>query len=62
MTKAEALRRIAELHDAWAIKYGDSVPSSPVKDPVWNADMNAPPATLDELNQATQAILAQVTP
>lgn len=70
VTRAEALRRIAELHTAWSLKHGDTVPYVAADEnphdgkttdlSIWQADRSAPPAIDDELNAAIKAILAQI--
>ena len=60
MTRAEALRQIAAIHEAWSLRYGDGVPSTPDGDPMWNADQNASPEIDDPLNEQIKAILAQI--
>ncbi len=70
MTRAEALKKIAELHADWSLKHGDDVPyvaehEGPNGDEdsdlsVWQADRSAPPGIDDPLNQAIKRILAQV--
>lgn len=70
MTRAEALARIAELHTAWSLKYGDEVPyvaadanphDGQTSDlAIWQADRSAPAEIDDPLNEAIKAILAQV--
>jgi hypothetical protein len=57
MTKAELLRRVAALHEAWSLKHGDEVPVDPDGDSMWNADMNAPAAVDDPLNAAIKKLL-----
>lgn len=67
MTRAEALRKIAELHTAWSLKHGDSVPYVPEHAgdgetdlSTWQADRSASSAIDDPLNEQIKAILAQV--
>lgn len=54
ITKAEALKRIAAVHEAWSLKHGDDTAY------VDNAEMEAPAEAQDELNTAIMAILDQV--
>lgn len=70
MTRDEALRQIATLHEAWSLRHGDDVPyvatdSNPhdgrTSDlSIWQADRSAPPEIDDPLNEAIKAILAQI--
>jgi hypothetical protein len=67
MTRDEAMRRIAALHQAWSLKYGDLVPYVPEDvgaDPtdlsIWQADRSATAAQQDELNVAIVEILGQI--
>lgn len=70
MTRAEALRRIADLHTAWSLKHGDDVPYNPAHaNPHdgettdlsnWQADRSAPAELDDPLNEKIKAILAQI--
>lgn len=70
MTRAEALKRIAELHTKWSLKHGDEVPyvaehANPHPGSVsdlsrWQADRSAPSEIDDPLNEAIVAILAEL--
>lgn len=71
VTRAEALRQIAELHRAWALRHGDSVPYEPVDAAphhvgqatdlaIWQADRSAPADVDDPLNAAIKTILGQI--
>ena len=70
MTRAEALRRIADLHQKWSLKHGDDVPyvaadahphDGQTSDlAVWQADRSASAGIDDPLNEAIKAILAQI--
>lgn len=70
MTRTEALQRIGELHTAWSLEHGDTVPYVPEDaNPhdgqttdlsVWQADRSAPPEVDDRLNEQIVAILAQI--
>lgn len=65
ITKVEALKRIAALHEEFALKHGDTAPYvGPEKGPTdaaeFNADLGAPAAAQDELNRKIMAILDQV--
>jgi hypothetical protein len=70
MTRAEAMAKIAELHTAWSLKYGDSVPyvaedAAPTDGKttdlaIWQADRSATADQQDGLNAAIKAILAQI--
>lgn len=65
MTRAEALRKIAELHTAWSVWHAEEVPAPTAGDSdesVWHADLLAPPEIDDSLNRQIKAILAQVDP
>lgn len=61
MTRTEALKRIAELHEQWSLEHGDEVPNLG-GDPVWQADQFASSDIDDPLNEQITAILAKVTP
>lgn len=70
MTRGEAMRRIAELHREWSLKYGDTVPyvaadSAPHPGSrsdyaAHQADRSAPPEIDDPLMEQVKAILAQI--
>lgn len=70
MTRDEALRQIAALHEAWSLQHGDDVPyvaadanphDGKTSDlSMWQADRSAPPEIDDPLNQAIKEILAQI--
>jgi hypothetical protein len=70
VTRAEAMRQIAELHREWSLRYGDVVPyvaadSAPHPGATSDyaahqADRSAPPEIDDPLNEQIKAILAQV--
>jgi hypothetical protein len=70
VTRAEALRRIGELHTAWSLQYGDVVPYVAADEnphdgqttdlSVWQADRSASPDIDDLLNEEIKAILAQI--
>lgn len=67
MNRAQANRAIAELHRAWALQHGDSVPyvaadaSGPKSDlAIWQAERSAPAELQDDLNHAIMEILAGV--
>ena len=67
MKRAEALRRIGDLHRDWSLKHGDSVPVNPQDIPAgatdagaWNADLSAPAELQDDLNAQIVAILDQI--
>ena len=70
MTRADALRRIGELHTKWSLKHGDDVPyvaadanphDGQTSDlSIWQADRSAPAEIDDPLNEAIKAILAQI--
>ena len=70
MTRAEALRRIGELHTKWSLKHGDDVPyvaadanphDGQTSDlAMWQADRSAPAEIDDPLNEAIKNILAQI--
>lgn len=70
MKRAEALRRIADLHTAWSVKHGDEVPYVNADEgphdgettdlSIWQADRSAPPDIDDPLNEAIKDILAQI--
>jgi hypothetical protein len=56
ITRAEALKKISELHEAWGLKHGSDEPY--VDNP---APGTEPPANAqDELNVKIAAILAQI--
>lgn len=59
MTRADAMRKIAELHDAWSLRHGDEVPNLGAES-IWQADMYAPAEIDDPLNDQIKAILAQI--
>ena len=70
MKRAEALRRIADLHTAWSLQHGDDVAyvaedanphDGQTSDlSTWQADRSASPELDDPLNEAIKAILAQI--
>lgn len=60
ITKAEALRQIAAVHDAWAIEHADDVQAMPDGDSEFHVDQGASASVNDELNAKIQAILARV--
>lgn len=69
MKRAEAMRRIADLHSEWALKHADSVTVPPLdQDPyagmadrgLHAVDLYAPAEAEDELNAAIVAILAEI--
>ena len=70
MNRADALRRIGELHTAWSLEHGDEVPYVAADEnphdgqttdlSLWQADRSAPPEIDDPLNEQIKAILAQV--
>ena len=70
MTRAEALRRIGELHTAWSLQHGDTVPYVKADEnphdgqttdlALWQADRSAPAEIDDPLNEAIKNILAQI--
>jgi hypothetical protein len=70
VTRAEALARIAELHTAWSLKHGDTVPyvaadegphDGQVTDlSVWQADRSAPAEIDDPLNEAIKQVLSRL--
>lgn len=59
MTRVEALRAIAELHEKWSLRHGDSVPNID-SESIWQADRSAPAEIDDPLNEAIKNILAQI--
>lgn len=64
------MRRIAELHRDWSLRYGDSVPCVPGDSKphpgstsdygAHQADRSAPPEIDDPLMEQIKAILAQI--
>jgi hypothetical protein len=64
------MRRIADLHRGWSLRYGDTVPvvaadSNPHPGSASDygahqADRSAPPQIDDPLNEQIKAILAQI--
>jgi hypothetical protein len=61
------MARIAELHTAWSLRYGDEVPyvaedvgASPTDLAIWQADRSATAEQQDELNAQIVAILADI--
>lgn len=64
MTRAEALRAVADAHQRWSARYGDTVPYQPtdagsiITDlPLWQATVSAPARAQDELWTEVDAIL-----
>lgn len=64
MTRTKALRQVAELHQAWSLKWGDVIeapPDMPGEDvSIWSAEVGATAEQQDELNVRIKAILAQI--
>jgi hypothetical protein len=61
------MAKIAELHTAWSLRYGDEVPyvaadegAKPTDLAIWQADRSATAAQQDELNATIVAILADI--
>jgi hypothetical protein len=71
VTRAAALRQIAELHQQWSHQHGDDVPyvasdanphdGEKTDLSIWQADRSAPPEIDDPLNTRIKSILAQIT-
>lgn len=59
MTRTEALRQIAQLHETWSLRHGDEVPNLGCE-PEWQADMYAPANADNLLNEKIITILEQV--
>lgn len=59
MTRDEALRKIAALHEKWSLRYGDDVPNLGGESQ-WQADLYAAPSIDDDLNAEIAAVLAQI--
>ena len=71
MTRDEAMRKIAKLHQEWSLAYSGKVrpveadrrlPSGEAARDyaMWRADRSAPASIDDPLNDAIEAILAQI--
>lgn len=64
MKRDEALRRVAELHTEWSLKWGDVISPPPDLDgedaSMWSADAGATAEQQDELNAQIKAILDQI--
>lgn len=63
MKRADALRRIAELQEAWSLEWGDVIePPAGMRaeDSQFSADAGATAGQQDDLNEQIKAILARV--